>query len=124
MGLRNGQAALNRRQGVTHGEALTYKRDGSADIELAADDGAWFGAVRFTSLLSEAAQIEWSDDDLLLPIALITAVGEPQEGDRIVRTVNGDALTLEVMRPGTGEPAWRYSDSSRTLFRLHLKRVG
>jgi hypothetical protein len=50
--------------------------------------------------------------------------GTPRDGDRITETVDGAELTFDVQRPFTGEPAWRWSDAQRTVYRIHCKRVG
>jgi hypothetical protein len=45
--------------------------------------------------------------------------GTPARGDQVTEAGVG---TFELAAPG-GEPHWRYSDQTRTLYRVHCKRV-
>ena len=47
---------------------------------------------------------------------------EPQRGDRIVDTLNGQSITIEVLAPGD-EACFRYSDPFRITLRIHTKLV-
>lgn len=121
MGLRSrGRAALIRRQKVAAGVEVTYVR-GAVQIEGLT---AWVGRTRFaqSAPLPGGASLIWGDRDYLIAVGDLT-LGEPAEGDRIEETIEGVACVFECMVPDTGEPAWRYSDSSRTLYRLHMKQV-
>ena len=57
-----------------------------------------------------------------------TAIGgqriEPDEGDTIKHEIAGKVAIFEVMSPGGDEPAWRYSDGTRTTYRVHVKQIG
>lgn len=117
--LDRGMAMLNRRLGQAAGTAVTYTR-GATVVPL---DDALVGRTAFVSNQQNAARVEWGDRDYLIPVASLVALGEPADGDRIGETVNGTALVFEVMTPSTGEPAWRYSDATRTVFRVHTKQV-
>ncbi len=44
---------------------------------------------------------------------------EPKVGDRITE---GDR-TFEILSPGADMPAWRWSDASHTVLRIHTKLV-
>ena len=48
---------------------------------------------------------------------------EPEAGDRITETLNGETLTHEVMSPGGTMDAWTWSDAGRSVIRLHTKLV-
>ncbi len=49
---------------------------------------------------------------------------EPKQGDRLrVEETNGDEATYEVMPQAPGEPAFRWSDTLQTVYRLHVKKV-
>ncbi len=103
------------------GVAITYT-DGTYSVDLT----PWIGRTVFGSTLDGAARVEWGDRDYLIPADLLILNGvvvKPAVGNRITETVNGTAKTYEVMRPATGEPAWRYSDPGETLLRIHVKRV-
>ncbi|MBN9521084.1 hypothetical protein J0H58_21625 [bacterium] len=102
------------------GGAVTYTR-GAQQIPVA---DAVVGRTVFSSNQQGAARVEFGDRDYLIPVASLTALGEPTAGDRITDVVNGVELTFQVQKPGTGEPAWRYSDPGRTTYRIHTKRVG
>lgn len=47
---------------------------------------------------------------------------EPLEGDRIQETINGKVLTFRVSKPA-GEPEFKYSDSGRTQYRVHVEAI-
>ena len=75
----------------------------------------------FASNLIDGARIEFGDRDYLITAADLT-FGEPALGDRITESIGSEgSRTFEVMTPNTGEPAWRYSDQGRTVWRIHTK---
>lgn len=113
-------AYLNAALPAAFGVSVTYAR-GAQQVTVA---DAVVGRTVFASNQQGAARVEFGDRDYLIPVASLTALGEPAVGDRITDTVNGTVMTFEVKKPGTGEPAWRYSDPGRTTYRLHTKRVG
>lgn len=121
--LQRGQQMLNRRMGQAGGVTITYAR-GLTEVAILDEDGAaWVGRTAFASTQQGAARVEWGDRDYLILASALAALGEPQEGDRVTETIEGVETTFEVMTPGTGEPCWRYSDPTRTVVRLHVKRV-
>jgi len=78
------------------------------------DDG--YGGIR----------MQWTDRDFLIaPLDLIIAglAITPERGDTILETVGTKVYTYEVNAPG-GEPAWRWSDPHRSLYRIHTKEIG
>jgi len=83
---------------------------------------AWIGRTVFASNRQNAARIEFGEIDFLMEPSDLGSLSEPTVGDRIACTLNGVALTFEIM-PIPGEPAWRYSDPQRTRLRVHAKRV-
>lgn len=112
------QAALIRRQKQAGGLAVTYTR-GAQSVSLT----AWLGRTQFARLGGPGAQgaaVEWGDRDYLFATADLR-LGEPEVGDRL--TEAGSGLVYEVCTPDTGEPGWRYSDPSRTVIRVHTRRV-
>ncbi len=119
--LTRGQTALIERQQVAavSGNTISYQR-GVQSIDLT--NIAWTGRTVFASNMDDAARIEFGDRDYLIPVANLT-FGEPQIGDRIAETVGSTIHTFEAMTPDTGEPAWRYSDQGRTVYRIHTKEV-
>lgn len=87
----------------------------------------WVGRTLFaTSREAGGASVAWGDRDYLVPRDQLRVGGvefEPDDGDRLVEVIGGVACTFEVMKPDTGEPAWRWSDTGETTYRLHVKKV-
>ena len=48
---------------------------------------------------------------------------DPAKGDRVVVTENGASKTYEVSVPSGSQNAWRWSDRSETLRRIHTQRI-
>ncbi len=119
--LSRGQAALVARQQVaaTSGNAIRYTR-GAVSVDLTGK--AWVGRTVFASNLDGGARVEWGDRDYLIPVADL-AMGSPQMGDRVTETIGGVDVVFEVQTPDTGEPAERFSDQGRTVYRVHTKQV-
>lgn len=95
------------------GASATYRRGastvsvtvvpGRTDADLVDDDGI---ATRMTA------------DDWIVSAASITSLNEPKTKDRIV--VGG--TTYEVISLGQ-EGCWRFTDQTRTEYRIHTRRV-
>lgn len=120
--LHRGTAMLNRCMGVAGGVTVTYTRaaDPGNPVTIAAESGrAWVGRTAFASNAQDKARLVWGDRDYLILASALPA--EPAEGDRIAETVSGVACVFEVLEPDTGEPAWRWADEGRTVYRLHVK---
>ena len=99
--------------------AVTYVR-GAERFDLTGR--VWVGNTLFRRGPRDAGPaVEWGERDYLIPVADLS-VGEPQKGDRIEEVLGGETLVFEVTPPA-GEPAWRYSDHERTVYRVHTKRV-
>lgn len=96
---------------------VTYRR-GAESITLE----PWIGRTLFGSNAHNAARVEWGDRDYLIRVEELT-LGEPQEGDRLLETINGVECVFRVAPPNTGEPAWRWSDATRAMYRLHVRQV-
>ena len=63
---------------------------------------------------------EVGDGDYLILVSDLAAFGTPQIGDRITDAVG---LVFEIQDTNTGDPAWRYTDTTRIEYRIHTKRV-
>ena len=120
-----GQAALNRRMKQAAGRTVSYVR-GATTLILT----AWLGRTLFAREPMEpgGAAAVWGDRDYLIAVADLAdiappAIGIPAKGDRITETINGVPVTFEVSTPDTGEPCQRFSDQTRTVYRIHTKRV-
>ena len=122
--LSRGQAWLNRTLGTDAGVSILYVQDGDSVTITDARPGRTVFA-QTSPINAPAAAIVWGERDYLIPVASLVIAGQartPRQGDKITETINGQALTFEIKAPA-GEPAWRYSDTGRTLFRVHCKRV-
>lgn len=105
------------------GYSATYTDASSAtNISLT----VWLGRTVFASNVQGKGRIEFGELDLMIRADELIVSGSkilPAKGDSIALTLNGTAMTLDLMTPQTGEPAWRYSDPQRELLRVHCKRV-
>lgn len=123
MNLRWGQEWLNEVMAAdVAGVTVTYMQ-GDIVAELAAEYGRT--AFRQQSPSPGGAGLIWGDRDYLITVAAFAAVGitEPQDAALIVEVIDGQECVFKVMRPDTGEPAVRYSDNTRTKWRIHCKQV-
>jgi hypothetical protein len=124
MSLLNNAAWLNGMLGKAAGVAITYTRATVVVPITAASGNATVGREDATSEREGGPRKESSDRDYLIAVAALASLGEPREGDLIQESINGVAAKFKVMRPDIGEPAWRFSDTEETCYRLHTKRVG
>lgn len=97
------------------GNSVTYSRVGSATETIT----AWRGNEQedVTNPGGQVSRVDSTDRDYLF-LAADLAMGEPEEGDRIADS----GETFEV-KPVQGNPAWRWSDESRLIRRVHTKQV-
>lgn len=117
-----GRDFLTRQLGNAAGRTVVYMRSGVSSMLT-----AWVGRTLFAvnNPNAGAARVEWGERDYLILVASLVIGGvtvTPLKGDRITETIGGADVTFEIMSP-SGEPAWRYSDVGRTLYRVHCKRV-
>jgi hypothetical protein len=84
---------------------------------------AWVGRTVFVRRdpVQRGPAIEFGDRDYLIPVGELPA--EPKLGDRLTERLGAWDVTFEVVTPA-GEPAWRWSDPGRTVYRVHTKEVG
>lgn len=105
---------------------LVYTRIDDQSHPITLTGKAWLGRTVFTRRQVSAGagitpSIIFGDYDLLVPVVDLPAA--PKKGDRLTiqRTPNE---IYECMIPGIeGEPAYRYSDASHTVWRIHMKKV-
>lgn len=100
------------------GVSVTYTRGGTRAAITPLE-----GRTVFASQLDGGPRIEFGDRDYLIEADDLTAFGEPALGDRIVETLADAERVWEVTTPGTGEPAWRWSDPGHTRYRVHTTQV-
>jgi hypothetical protein len=99
------------------GEYVSYRRGDTITVVRVV-----VGRTVFRVDGDAGVRIEFGDRDYLIdkdefPYA------EPAIGDRITETVGGQTAVYEVLEPGTGDPAWRWSDPQHQRYRIHTKRV-
>lgn len=110
---------LRTRLAADAGVSVTYSRAATAgSVALT----AWVGRTVFASNNDGGPAVEFGERDYLIPAAALT-LGEPEEADIVTETVGGESLRFRVVRPSTGEPAWRWSDPGRTVYRVHCTRA-
>ena len=120
--LKTALARLAERRKAHQGRTVTYRR-GAYSVEVTVS----IGETVFRMVVEYGAQVRVVRRDYLLntvDLVLNSQRVVPQAGDRIEET-DGDSIYVhEVMGPGGGEPAWRYSDPYRRVLRIHTKHVG
>jgi len=118
--LRAGAAFLAAQNKAHMSQTVTYQR-GAATVELKAK----LGRTQRPTQDQFGVQFTWEARDYIVHAADLVLDGvqvEPQEGDRIVETIGGKAVTFEVL-PGPGEPCFRFSDNYRIELRIHTKQI-
>jgi len=120
--LHNAVAAAQKTLRRTTGKTVTYVRPSEGDTiqELTAipgesrfeqsDANGFTATIRVRDWLVEADQLDFG-----------TGPVEPAEGDRIRETVGGKTYVHEVLSPGAGQAAWRWSDPGRHHLRIHTQ---
>lgn len=99
---------------------VTYRRGADS-----ANPRAIIGRTMYRTSSDGQSAVDFSDRDYLIAPAELVLGGspvEPQDGDRIEETRDGQTYTYEVL-PIAGEPSWRWSDPFRKLYRIHTKLV-
>lgn len=111
-----GMMRLIDRMGAPEGAAVevTYTRAAGGTETLT---GVWLGRTGFRRNASDSvAGLVFSDADFMIPVSAIAY--EPVEGD----VITYGAFAFRVSAPD-GEPAVRYSDQTRMLWRVHAKII-
>lgn len=122
MNLRWGQEWLNEQMAEVAGVEVTYTQ-GDTTALLDAEYGRT--AFRQQPPGPGGASLIWGDRDYFIAAAAFAAAGiaKPLESDLIVEVIDGQECVFKVMPTDTGEPAVRYSDNTRTKWRIHTKQV-
>lgn len=118
----SGQSALVSRLKATNAGDLgtvSYTR-GATTVVLTGK--VWVGRTLFATNLHSGARVEWGEVDFFVTVADIGS-GEPDIGGRFTLTGGTFTGVFEIVTPETGEPALRYSDQTRTVWRCHCKKV-
>lgn len=124
---RTAVARLGRRLVERSGDTATYVRDAgqvtpkTGNVSIV--EGRERDVTRDGARAAAWQAVGW-DRDVLIPVADLAAAdfAEPLNGDRIVVTVEGKTETLEAFPP-EGERAWRYTDGTRSIYRIHCRLV-
>ncbi|MFO0806674.1 MAG: hypothetical protein U0791_26510 [Gemmataceae bacterium] len=120
----NSAAWLNSMLGKAYGLSAAYAR-GAVTLTLSEDDGSiTAGDNQFREMRNGGPRAVWGERTYLIVASALGELGEPQEGDRITEIVGGESCVFEVAPGGNGEPAARWSDVERTVWRVNTKRVG
>ncbi len=120
-----GATALVSRMKTAAGRPVVYTRksDGATIPALT----AWVGNSNFDRQTNEGTSVISGERDYLCELADLVIDGTrffPARGDRITETIAGTAYTFEIAQPANnGEPPWRYSEQTRLIARMHMKRV-
>lgn len=121
-----GAAALVRQMSAGAGRQVVYTRDAGKPTAQTVQVTAWVGNTLFARNTDEpGASVAWGERDYFVPceaLVLGGAEAEPRTGDKITETIRGADVTFEV-RTAPGEPAYRLSEQTRLIWRLHCKRV-
>jgi hypothetical protein len=124
--LSKGQAMVNRAHKATESVAVTYARKTDAGVLLTTPTPtiqARHGRVMSSSRQEESGvAVQYSERVYLIEVADLVLGGQPTTPDRGDRITEG-GMIWELAQPEAGEPAWRYSDQGRTLYRCYAKRV-
>jgi hypothetical protein len=104
----------------TLGVCVTYHRgdDWIGDLD------ALPGKSEFLAGEGEGVIVDYRSRDFLMRACDLVIDGEvlePKRGDLIKETAGKKIHTYEVMRPDGGEQVFRYSDTARTIVRVHAK---
>lgn len=113
------QAALIRNKKVAEGKTITYTRKATSETIT-----GWIGRGLQFNDRETGLRVEVSEREFFLTVEDMVTAGfdEPRKGDRL--RVSGEDWVFEVLDPDRlEEPAYRYSDSERTFFRIHTKLV-
>lgn len=114
---------LTRQMKAAHGVSVTYSR---ASTSQSVSLTAWVGRTVFASNNDGGPAVEFGERDYLISAADLVLGGsavEPAEADIVTEAIAGVSVRFRVARPSTGEPAWRWSDQGRTVYRVHCTRV-
>lgn len=103
----------------TLGLCVAYHR-GDEFVELDAVPGK----SEFLSSDGDGILVDYRSRDFSMRACDLKIDGEtiePKRGDLIKETDGNKIHTYEVMRPDGGEQVFRYSDTARTIVRVHAK---
>lgn len=101
--------------------AITYRR-GAWEVTLQATLGTQL--LRVSDDFG-ASRVQWTDRDFIINADDLKLQGvktEPERGDEILMTVDGELLTFKVAAPNL-EAVFRYSDSHRKRIRIHTNFI-
>lgn len=101
-------------------ETVTYTR-GAESIEVPAVLGR-----KLLRIADETGiRVEWTDMDFLIGADDLVINGErvePARGDVVQVADVYDTISFEV-RPFGDEPAWRWADPHKSMYRIHAKHI-
>ena len=116
-------AHLMSRQKAANAVAITIRRGNLSGTTTAVLGG---GLLRVTEPGSGIQRIVRPDLDLLIERTDYVINGQvvrPEDGDLYDVTRHGETRRYKLL-PNLGEPAWRFTDSTDQVYRLHAKGLG
>ncbi len=101
------------------GEPVTYSRSGESYPVTAV-----VGQTLASEIEQGAARIAYSDRDYLITVAALKDLGfgRPEIGDTIAHVIDGEEIVFVIGNLDGAEPAVRFIDQSRDVWRIHVKR--
>lgn len=99
------------------GREVVYSR-GATSITMTALKGSVL--LKLSDPAGGARTLRTQDDYVILASAL-GELGEPEEQDRVQDA--GEGKDYLCLPPGGEEAAWKYTDATHALIRLHTKEV-
>lgn len=123
----DGMARLVRHFQTRASVSIIYHRVESGIETDAIPLTVWAGTTLFKILDRDVQRMEWSHRDYLIPKADLKVglvLFEPKKGDWIEEAfpLPIGLLKFELSAP-ENEPVWRDSDTQKTVYRVHTKRV-
>lgn len=99
---------------------ITYSRDATTLTLTNASQGhSQKGTIEVGGQEQVVEIQEW-----MIGVADLAALGQPQAGDIIVRTIDGTSMTFTVECLQMGTPVWDYTDNTRSEFRIMARKDG
>lgn len=101
------------------GELVTYSRSGESYPVTAV-----VGQTLASEVEQGAARIAYSDRDYLIAVAALKDLGfgRPRIGDTIAHVIDGEEIVFVIGNLDGAEPAVRFIDQGRDVWRIHVKR--
>lgn len=115
--LRQGAQWLEQMRTSHCSSPVTYRRDGEADVIVAAT----YGRTEYQGVDESGLTVAGHVIDFLINRDALAGIpGAPEPGDLII----ADGRQYEVVPLGEDFKGWRWSDPYRTTYRIHTRDIG